>query len=279
MTTSSAGRPTDADLVAFLDRELSPVQVQWVESWLARDAALRRRLDLLGRVGGGHVKEAFSALLAAAPEARLKAKLLALPGYGPERPATPWRKPWLWARNRPRLALLAAGIAIFMAGMLIDRLLPEWREVVGIEVASDNEDEWRQAVAEYMSLYTPETLSGIADEVPPKDRELAAVGAKLGIHLLPSSVSLPGVALKRAQILEYDGKPLGQIAYLDPRDGVMALCIYADSHQEIAPSTEQRAGLNIVHWASHGRAFMLVGRKTMPELRELASVLSQRLTL
>jgi hypothetical protein len=37
--------------------------------------------------------------------------------------------------------------------------------------------------------------------------------------------------------------------------------------------------LNIVHWASHGRAFMLVGRKAIPELRDLASLLSQRLTL
>ena len=84
--------------------------------------------------------------------------------------------------------------------------------------------------------------------------------------------------MKRIQILQYDGNPLGQIAYLDPREGVLALCIYADGHKDSGPTTEQRAGLNIVHWASHGRAFMLVGRKAMPELRELASLLSQRLT-
>ena len=51
------------------------------------------------------------------------------------------------------------------------------------------------------------------------------------------------------------------------------LCIYADSHEDIAPTTEQRVGLNIVHWASR-RAFMLVGRKAMPELRDLASLFS-----
>ncbi|MBV9568663.1 MAG: hypothetical protein JO172_11030 [Hyphomicrobiales bacterium] len=111
------------------------------------------------------------------------------------------------------------------------------------------------------------------------ERELGAVSAKLGVSLPPSAVSLPGIALKRAQILQYDEKPLAQVAYLDPHDGVMALCIYADSHKDIAPTAEQRAGLNIVHWASHGRAFMLVGRKAMPQLQDLASLLSKRLTL
>src|SRR4029077_10582092 len=182
-------------------------------------------------------------------------------------------------RRRPRLALLVAGIALFAAGVLVDRFLPMWRGAAGIEVASGSEDAWRQAVAEYMLLYTPETISGIADDPSHLEHELAVVGAKLGVRLSPSELSLPDIALKRAQILQYDGKPLGQVAYLDPHDGVMALCIYADSHQGIVPTTEQRVGLNIVHWASHGRAFMLVGRKAIPELRDLAGLLSRRLTL
>ena len=139
--------------------------------------------------------------------------------------------------------LLAAGIALFAAGVLVDRFLPDWREAAGIEVASDSEDEWRQAVAQYMSLYTPETIVGISDDPSHMERELAIVGAKLGIHLPPSQVSLPGVALKRAQILQYDGKPLGQVAYLDPRDGVMALCIYADSHAGYRADHRAASGL------------------------------------
>ena len=278
MTEMPTGRPADADLVAFLDGELAPAQAQWVESWLARDTELRRRRDVLLQ-NRGAIIDAFTTLLAQAPEAKLERMLQGLPGYGVERPAANYRTRFFRLRSRPRLALLAAGIALFAAGVLVDRFLPDWREAAGIEVASDSEDEWRQAVAQYMSLYTPETIVGISDDPSHMERELAVVGAKIGVHLPPSQVSLPGVALKRAQILQYDGKPLGQVAYLDPRDGVMALCIYADSHEDIAPTTEQRVGLNIVHWAAHGRAFMLVGRKAMPELRDLASLLSQRLTL
>ncbi len=277
MTETPTARPVDADLVAFLDGELSPGQAQWVEGWLSRDAELRRRRALLA-LESGAMKQAFEELLSQAPEARLKQMLQALPEY--RKAAASKRRPsFLVLRNRPRLALLAAGIALFAAGVFADRFLPEWREIAGIEAANDSEDEWRQAVAEYMSLYTPETIAGISDDASHRERELGAVGAKLGVSLPPSEVSLPGIALKRAQILQYDEKPLGQVAYLDPRDGVIALCIYGDSHREIAPASEQRAGLNIVHWASHGRAFMLVGRKPMPDLRDLASLLSQRLAL
>jgi anti-sigma factor RsiW len=277
MTETPTRRPADADLGAFLDGELSPAQAQWVVSWLSRDAELRRRRDLLAQESGA-VKDAFAALLSEAPEARLEQMLHGLPGY--QKAGASERGPLLFFLHgrRPRLALLAAGIALFAAGALADHFLPEWREVTGIE-ASDSEDEWRQAVAEYMSLYTPETIAGISDDPSHMEHELGAVGAKLGVRLPPSDVSLPGIALKRAQILQYDEKALGQIAYLDPHDGVMALCIYGDSHKDIAPTTEHRAGLNIVHWASHGRAFMLVGRKAIPELRDLASLLSQRLTL
>jgi anti-sigma factor RsiW len=271
-------RPADVDLVAFLDGELAAGRAEWLASWLARDGELRQRLTLL-EPGRGTLHEAFAGLLAEAPEAKLEAMLLRLPGYRADTIIMRERRSVRAIRSWPRIALLAAGIVLFFAGAAVDRFAARLREAVRIEVASDSEDEWREAVAEYMSLYTPETLSGIPDDATPKERELAAVGAKLGIGLRLAEVSLPGLALKRAQLLQYDGNSLGQVAYLDPRDGVVALCIYTDSHKDSTPSTEQRAGLNIVHWASHGRAFMLVGHKPMPELRELASALSQRLTL
>jgi hypothetical protein len=182
-------------------------------------------------------------------------------------------------RAWPRLALLAAAVLLFLAGAVVQRMLPALREAIGVGVADEDEDDWRQAAAQYVSLYTPETLISIPDEAAPREVELARVGAKLGIALPLAGVSLPGLMLKRAQLLQYDGKPLGQIAYLDPRDGAMALCIYVDGQPDRAPVSEQRAGLNIVHWSSRGRAFMLVGHLPAPRLQELASLLSQRLTL
>ena len=86
MTEMPTGRPADADLVAFLDGELPPAQAQWVESWLARDTELRRRRDVLLQ-NRGAIIDAFTTLLAEAPEAKLERMLQGLPGYGVERPA------------------------------------------------------------------------------------------------------------------------------------------------------------------------------------------------
>jgi anti-sigma factor RsiW len=280
MEAPPSGRPTDADLIAFLDGELAAERRDWMSSWLARDNELRARSTLLAS-GERPFRDAFEPLLAEAPRARLQNMLAGLPGY------RPWavvetrvaeRRP-LWARAWPRLALIAAGISLFLAGAVTHRMLPTLREAVGIEIADESEDDWRQAAAEYLSLYTPETLASIPDDAVPREHELAVVGTRLGITLPLAEVSLPGLALKRAQLLQYDGKPIGQIAYLDPRDGAVALCIYANDHPDTAQTTEQRAGMNIVHWSSRGRAFMLVGHTAMPQLQNFALLLSQRLTL
>ncbi|MFI5012791.1 MAG: anti-sigma factor [Hyphomicrobiales bacterium] len=271
--TAPTGRPTDADLVAYLDGQSAADRRAWIAGWLARDGGLRERLTLLAG-GGRPFAEAFEPLLVEAPQARLADMLASLPGGRPgiaaeKRVASIWLRP----------ALLAAAIALFVAGAAADRLLPRSTGAFGIEAAGDGEDDWRQAAALYLSLYTSETLASIPDDVAPRERELATVGAKLGIALPLPLVSLPGLALKRAQLLQYDGKPLGQIAYLDPRNGALALCIFGDDRADAAPMTERRVGLNIVHWSSHGHAFMLIGRAEMSQLQSLAGHLSRELTL
>jgi anti-sigma factor RsiW len=185
------------------------------------------------------------------------------------------RLAWTW----PRLPLIAAGLALFLVGAGADRWLASWRDGDGSEATGESENDWRQAVAEYISLYSPDTLTAIPDDAAPRQGELTLVGSKLGAALPLEQISLPGLTLKRAQLLEYDKKPLAQLAYLDSKSGVVALCIYGDGHADSAATSERRAGLNIVHWSAHGRAFMLVGHAEMPELQRLAGLLSQKLTL
>jgi anti-sigma factor RsiW len=280
MEGTSQERPSDADLVALLDGELAAEKVAWLESWLARDEELRGRHALLAS-GGRHFGEAFDLLLAAAPRERL-ANVLA--HALAQKPAETGAVVPLFPHGRfgqsiwPRLGLIAAGVMLFLAGAIIERELPSLGEAIGLRTAEQAEDEWRQAAAQYVSLYTVDTLSGIPDETAPRERELTKLGSKLGVTLPLTSVSLPGLALKRVQLLQYDGKPLGQIAYLDPHDGPLALCIYDGGAGDSGLASERRAGLNVVHWSSRGRAFMLVGRLPAPRLQELASLLSRQIT-
>ena len=274
MTRETAkGRPTDAELVAYLDGELEADQRAWVANWLAQDGELRNRLLLL-ESGARSFREAFEPLLAQAPRRRLADMLAALPTPRPTARVPSWI-----GGNWPRPGLLAAGIALFVAGIASDHVFPQLREALGITSESEDEDDWRQTVAEYVALYTPETFVGLPEEAALSERQIAMIGSKLGIPLSLARVSLPGATFKWAQLFEYDGKPLGQLAYLDAHNGALALCIYADSHSDTTSLTEERAGLNVVHWSSHGRAFMLVGHAAMPQLQDLANSLSQRLTL
>lgn len=255
-------RPTDADLVAYLDCELEADQRAWMTDWLARDSELRNRLLLL-QSGGRPFRQAFDKLLEEAPRGRLAAMLAALPSRWPmigrRRMSSAWLRP----------GLLAAGVALFVAGIGMDQMLPQLREALGIAKTEDD-DEWRQTVAEYVALYTSDTFAGIPQDEALSERQLARLGSKLGVALSLNQASLPGVALKWVQLLEYDGKPLGQLVYLDSQGKPMALCIYVDRRPDTAQATERRAGLNIVHWASHGRAFMLLGHAATPLLQSLA---------
>jgi anti-sigma factor RsiW len=287
----SPERPSDADLVAHLDGKLAADRLAWMQGWLARDAELRARLGLL-ESGGKRFKEAFGALLEAAPQQRLESMLkdvLAQARISQARPSAEIIKPsfrrgklpgaGLGSRAWPRLGLIAAGLLLFLAGALMEAELPTLIAKFGLRTTEQAEDDWRQAAAQYVSLYTPETLSNIADDPAPRERELAALSKKLGLALPLASISLPGISLKRVQLLQYDGKPLGQIAYLDPHDGAVALCIYDGGSTDSQPASEQRAGLNVVHWSVRGRAFMLVGHLPASRLQEFASLLTRQMTL
>jgi anti-sigma factor RsiW len=90
-------------------------------------------------------------------------------------------------------------------------------------------------------------------------------------------VAVPGADFRRAQVLEYDGKPLAQIAYLDPEDGPMALCIVPSDKGKAEPDMERRRGMNVVYWSNATHAFMLIGHATADRMKEMADSVRIRL--
>jgi anti-sigma factor RsiW len=268
-------RPDDAELVAYLDGELPPHERARIASKIAVDQDLQRRLILLSG-GNRPFREAFATLLEQAPKAKLEAMLSGLPA---SKAASTHRS--TAPRWRVALGAVAAGLLLFFAGLGADRLFPNLSanlgEMIPSERGSPNDDDWRQAVAEYLTLYTSETLASIPDDAGLREHELSTLSAKMGLALSSQRIALPNLSFKRAQLFDYEGKPLGQIAYLDRKDGPIALCIVADG-AEAPPKTEQRQGFNIVHWSRNGHGFMLIGKTPLPRLREFADDLSRRLT-
>jgi len=258
----------DEQLVAYLDGELAVDAHDALARQIAADPDLQRRLFVL--IGGMRpFRQAFDPLLAQAPVERLRAMLPRAPSV-----VGPSRSRWKVA------AAVAAGIMLFSAGFAVDRLLPDLGSSSAPLVASNpehEEDDWRQAVAEYLTLYSADTLASIPDDDAMRQRELGVLRDRLGINLSAESASIPGLSFKRAQLFEYDGKPLGQVAYLDPETGPAALCLVRSEGEDTAHRTERRRGFNIVYWTQAGRDYMVIGRMPLPRLQDLARTLSGRL--
>ena len=280
--------PTDEELVAYLDGELA----QEARAALARTIASRhdvqqRLLELSG--GARPFREAFAPLLDAAPRERLDAMLarLAIPQPVPSEALPSPSAPSLADSRRPGLSRLAVGLGALAAAVLLFvagagtgvAWLSDLAPLQALLPASDHEaeEDWREAVAQYLTLYTPETLASIPEDADLRRRELATVGARLGLALPPETVALPGLPLKRAQIFAYDERPLGQVGYLDPSSGPLALCITTGAGAGPALREERRQGFNIVFWDTGRHRLMLIGRAPFERLRALASLLADRL--
>ncbi|WP_337264376.1 MULTISPECIES: anti-sigma factor family protein [unclassified Serratia (in: enterobacteria)] len=248
----SAHHDVDELLVAYLDDQLEHSQRHDLEQRLTRDPELAARLAFLA---GSNLpfKTAFQPLLDEAPVQRLQAGLQTL-----LRPAPP---------RITRRRLMAAAIGFLALGVAGDRLFLQLNQP---------EENWRSLVAQYMALYTPETLAGN----PPSPQELAAqlqhAGEQLSITLLPQQLVLTGATLKNARILAYDGERIAQLTYLDEQYGPLALCIIQQPG-EAAVESERRMGMNLVYWSDNSHSFMLIGHNPPQQMNALATQLRQAL--
>jgi anti-sigma factor RsiW len=262
MTVSATIPPDDADLVAFLDGELAPTERVQLAERLEQDPALCRRLAQLA-AGNRAFRQAGELLLEDAPLERLHANLV--------------RHEQNVARARPirRYAYAAAAaVLLFFAGLAIGIWLPVRPESTSNEEAETN---WRQVVAEYLELYTKDTLAPLPEDASVRGRELALLGSKLGVDVSPPRVALDDLHLKTAQLFELRGMPLGQISYIDADGTPVSLCIIRNGAEAAPLSVEQRQGFTLVHWAANGRAFLLIGHLPADRLQTMANSISQRL--
>jgi anti-sigma factor RsiW len=247
----------DAELVAYIDGELEMSARGALEARLLGDARLRERLARL-REGGRPFAAAFEPLLDAAPLARLEASLATLDGAGSGRAAGPRPRRIGWSR-----LAAAAAIVLFCLGVAVGRY----------GLGSLRGEDWRQAVADYLSLYTTDTFAGLP---APQQEELAPLNARLGLDLSLGRLALGNLQFKGAVIFAYDEAPLGQLAYLDAATGPVLFCIIRDARPDAPVEEGKRAGFHYASWARAGRGFMLIGRLPASETAALADELRRR---
>jgi len=249
------GSDDDALLTAWLDGQLPAAERETLDRRIAAEPDLRARLERL-RAGERDFQAAYAALLQAAPAERLKAKLAeAASRHARNAPGDTRSGSRRWLAAAAALVLFAGGA---LAGYVASVVLTPEPEYPG----------WRQVVADYHALISPETIAVINEDPEALSSELMAIGDRMALDLAPERLALPHAYLKRAQLYDYNGLPLVQLVYLSPDTGPFALCIIANGRPDTPRGFEERVGSNIVYWYKDGFGYMLIGKDASRETLE-----------
>lgn len=249
----------DEAIVAWLDGEMNTSEAQLFEATLSQDEQLARQTEAL-RLNTDDLSRAFAPLLQDAPQPRLEeqlAHLLARPSA-----ATPTVK------GVSRRALIAASLSFFVIGSGLGYLAR-----LAKPAQSENE-KIRDLEAQYMSLYSTETLLDADSSPSTLQHGLARVAQDIGLNTNLQQLALQGAELKMVRMLRYDSTSIAQITWMHADFGPMALCISPQSHPVSAElKSEQRHTMNLIWWHSKGYQFVLIGRTPTAQLRQHAATL------
>ncbi len=250
----------DAEIVALIDNELDKDARRRLLTRLATDEALRRRYEAL-REAKAPIALAFDALIEKAPLSRLRA---ALP---------PESAPHAAVRPFARIAFrdIAAGVIGFLLGVGA----AAW---IALSIAPRGEQEdWRAAVVQYTNLYSNETFSPLHPDAALQALELSAVGGRVGAHLTPDTVTLPGLRFTVAFMLSFAGSPLAVIAYVEAQGAPVLLCVIDNHAPDAGMRSERRGELSLANWSRGGRGYLVIGRIPEEQAVELAGMLKERI--
>lgn len=245
----------DEAIVAWIDGEMCHADAQKFEEELRRDERLSGRTTELMKSNADY-PGAFAAMLDDAPLEKMQAWLAELPD---PKPATPV--------GVSRRALIAASVSFLVVGSGVGYgLRPAF-------APSDENAHIRDLEAQYMSLYSVETLLDMDSAPHVLQRGLERAAQDIGLQLQASQLILHGAELKMVRMLRYETTSIAQIAWINADYGPMALCISPTEQTTTAAQQEQRHDMNLVWWQKAGYQFVLIGRNPLPQLRGSAEQL------
>jgi anti-sigma factor RsiW len=255
--------PLDATLVAYLDGELEPQAHEEVEWLLESDARVRERLAMLSR-GIRPFKRSFDAVLEAAPHSRLLARIAS---------ATKASRPRWFTDYRQRAIATAAALLLLIgggiAGYFLGQVSPDLFEM------GSSEEAWLDAVTKQVSLYNRAFVASIPVDENTQEVQLSLLSKTLKLDLSRTRVALPGLTLKRIELLQFENRPLAQLIY-EGEHGIVVLCIMPLPNGESEREAERRADLNTVYWGSGDYRFLLAAPAPAETMESIADVVESR---
>ncbi|ORM65488.1 hypothetical protein PRCB_21970 [Pantoea rodasii] len=252
----------DEAIVAWLDGEMRADEAQAFETELKRSESLSARTAELMK-SNQPFADAFAPMLDEAPLERMAPRLDYLLAQSSSIPMTS-------PAQVSRRALIAASVSFLLVGSGIGF----WARP-GVKAEQSESERIRELEAQYMSLYSPETLADVDSSPQMLARSLQRTARDLDLHLTPAQLVLPEASLKSVRMLRYDDALITQIAWNHHSYGPMALCISREEHPiDRNLAQEKRHGMNLVWWHRRGYQYVLIGRNPADQLKKAAQDLS-----
>jgi anti-sigma factor RsiW len=248
----------DDAIVAWIDGEMCRADAQQFEEQLKSDERLSGRTAELMK-SSQDFAGAFTSLLDDAPLETMQARLAAIPDPQSSTPV-----------GVSRRALIAASVSFLTVGSGLGYLLRP------ASAPADENAHIRDLEAQYMSLYSVETLLDMDSATPVLQRGLERAAQDIGMKLHMSQLVLQGAELKMVRMLRYETTSIAQIAWINADYGPMALCISPVEEKTAASlRQEQRHSMNLAWWQEAGYQFVLIGRNPPSHLRGNAEQLQR----
>lgn len=129
---------------------------------------------------------------------------------------------------------------------------------------------WVERVADYQTLYVPNTVEHIETDLPSALSKLDKMAAASGMQAAVPDLSKSGYRFARVQELGYEGQTLIQLVYSKPGHTPLALCFMpANGAGNLALQIGKRHGLGTASWINNNQRFVIVANESPESLTEL----------
>ena len=279
-------KPSDEQLIAYLDGELDAASSREVAAAIAADPALARTAETLVETAAA-LRVAFDDvlhepvpehLLVAARGGLGQSKVVQFP-ESRKRAAQNERVGWQRWATLP-VAASVAGLIVggglgYLIAMQSGGLTPQPAEQV--VAASSN---WLDNVAGYHKMLVNAGPNDTALVDIPADPQSAG-GRKLA---LPQDFYLPdlkpwGLTYQGGRVLFIEGRPATQLFYTTDNKalGPVTVVVGTTTLPDKAPTPEQRGDINLLWWRHHGHEYAVVGTANLGYLWNIHNDLAWQL--
>ena len=252
---------SDELLVAYVDGQLALQQTRAVEKVLAQDDVIAARVDAL-KEAHGRLEGAFETILASEV-----------------RELTSYAKPLVERDPRPSV-ISRAGIAAAVLGIALGAVValhvlpfidPDLAVFAPLQLASEQtQATWQEKAGRAHALLSRESLEvGLESQGNPELVTFQLARA-IGPAVKRPDLKGEGFGFVRAQLLQHDGKPLGQMLYLAASGGPLALYATAIQGAIEEPRFSREGAIGMVSWSEGEMSYLLAGDRDEASLLHLA---------